>query len=113
MHLVVGQAGAPGAHLAPGQDVLPLFPGMFETISANHEYPTRQRDIITYPEPRTSSAEETIRYYLPTFVEKVPNQIKDKIHTHSFKGFTHYAKIYYTNSYSSECDIENCYICNL
>ena len=28
VHLVVGEAGAAGPHLAPGQDVLPLFPAM-------------------------------------------------------------------------------------
>ena len=28
VRLVVGEAGAAGPHLAPGQDVLPLFPAM-------------------------------------------------------------------------------------
>ena len=28
VHLVVGEASAPRAHLAPGKDVLPLFPVM-------------------------------------------------------------------------------------
>ena len=28
VHLVVGEAGAAGPHLAPGQDVLPLLPAM-------------------------------------------------------------------------------------
>ena len=63
--------------------------------------------------PRTASAADTLKYYLPKFIETVPRAITDKVNTHSFKGFTHYVKMCYINSYSDRCDIPNCYICNL
>ena len=95
------------------KDRLPAyFPGMFVTNSANHQHSTRHRDIDRLPVPRTSSAMETIRYYLPIFVEDTPDIIKDKIHTHSPEGFTHYAKMYFIRRYPTKCYIENCYICN-
>ena len=88
------------------------FSGIFTTSISNHHYGTRNRDLIKTPVPRTSSATETVRHYLPKFIINVPDLIKEKIHTHSFKGFTHYAKMFFVESYSSECHIVNCYICN-
>ena len=77
------------------------FPGMFETISANHQHNTRVRDTETPLIPRTSSALQTIRHYLPKFIKDTP----DKIHTHSPEGFTKYAKLYSISCYSTECHL--------
>ena len=90
------------------------FPGMFApNVATSHSHDTRYRLTAQTPVPRTASAADTIRYYLPQFLETAPNVIKNKVNTHSFKGFTHYAKMYYINSYSAVCDIPDCYICNL
>ena len=90
------------------------FSNMFTPNAApTHTHDTRNRNIETTPVPRTSSAADTLRYYLPQFMETVPRAIRDKVSTHSFKGFTHYVKMSYINSYFAVCDILNCYICNL
>ena len=90
------------------------FTNMFAPIAAvAHTHDTRNRLMETAQMPRTASAADTLRYYLPQFLETVPRAIKDKVNTHSFKGFTHYVKIFYIDSYSVVCDIPNCYICNL
>ena len=88
------------------------FTGMFVSNTANHGYGTRYRDMRGPPVPNTSAAQATIRHYLPKFLENVPNTIKDKIHTHSLQGFTHYTKMYFIGNYRTECDTPNCYICN-
>ena len=46
-----------------------------------HTYDTRNRNIETTPVPRTSSAADTFRYYLPQFMETVPRAIRDKVNT--------------------------------
>ena len=72
---------------------------LFAPIAAvAHTHDTRNRLMETAQMPRTASAADTLRYYLPQFLETVPRAIKDKVNTHSFKGFTHYVKIFYINS---------------
>ena len=94
-------------------DMLPVyFYSMFISDPVTHSHNTRFRPMNRPPIPPTSSAEETVRYHLPNFIRTVPSIIKDKIHSHSYKGFTHYVKILYIKCYSSECDIPGCYICN-
>ena len=87
------------------------FDNMFATHTLDHPYNTRNRDIIR-PMPRTTSASETTRHHLPKFIATIPSQIKEKIFSHSIKGFTHYVKMFYLDSYSIICNIENCYVCN-
>ena len=94
--------------------LLPIyFPRMFTTVTLDHDYNTRRRNDTFTPVPRTSSAKETIRYYLPSFIRDIPILIKEKVHTHSFKGFTNYSKIHIISTYPVECTVPHCYICNL
>ena len=94
-------------------DSLPkYFSQMFTTTTPTHEYNTRNCNTSRPSIPRTDSAINTIRHHIPRFIENVPDMIKEKIHTHSFKGFVHYAKLYYIRSYPVVCDVENCYICS-
>ena len=93
-------------------DKLPhYFTNMFIQEIVDHSHDTRYRDEPRLPVPRTARAYQTIRHYLPTFIENMPALIIDKIYTHSEKGFAHYAKTKFINDYSSICNIRNCYIC--
>ena len=38
--------------------------------------------------------------------------ITDKIITHSFSGFSNYAKTYMISKYPASCTLLNCYVCN-
>ena len=55
-----------------------------------------------------------IRYKIPDLINKnyLPEIVMSKIHTHSFKGFTQYAKKYIIDNYETNCNITNCYICS-
>ena len=85
---------------------------MFQTETSNHLHNTRHCNEPRYPIPKIALAEKTLRYHLPTFIDSMPDQIIAKIDTHSEKGFAHYAKDKFIDSYSSSCDIQNCFICN-
>ena len=88
------------------------FYGKFDPTYANHDHDTRQSGQPVVAIPRTSSAENSIRYSLPNLMIKTNPAITEKITTHSFTGFSNYAKQYFISQYNSTCTIENCYICN-
>ena len=84
---------------------------MFIVNAPQHSYDTRNRSSFKPISNRTSSS-KCIRLYMPYFIEKTPVLITQKTETHSPKGFSNYAKIYYISLYKNECLINNCYICN-
>ena len=86
------------------------FTHMFQ--EHQHAYFTRHRGGFYQCKPNTSSGIKCIRYFLPSLLSDTPACIKDKVHSHSFKGFTGYIKQHFINQYSTECSIQNCYICN-
>ena len=54
-----------------------------------------------------------IRHKIPDLINEnyLPEIVMTKIDTHSFKGFSQYAKNYIVNNYETNCNI-NCHICN-
>ena len=62
----------------------------------------------------TKTSRLCIRHKIPTLINDnyLPPIVMDKIDTHSFKGFTLYAKNYILNNYLCVCNVSNCYICN-
>ena len=94
-------------------NLLPIFfRGMFDTIQSNHNYATRPRDQPVIARCKTSHAEDSIRYSLPEEILNIPENIIDKISTHSFDGFSKYVKQYCIGIYNPTCQIENCNVCN-
>ena len=87
------------------------FNNMFSTLPTTHTYPTRHRDTPRYAIPRHISAEKCIRYYIPTLLNNMPSCISDKIHTHSYSGFSRYIKSFLLSQYSETCTIINCFVC--
>ena len=45
-------------------------------------------------------------------LSSIPTLVSDKITTHSYGGFSRYAKEYFIKLYKYECVISNCYICS-
>ena len=88
------------------------FPPIFAGIQPTQYISLRNRDLVRFPSPNTRSSYYTIRHFLPNFIEHMPKLITDKIITHSYKGFTNYAKMYFISGYSVECHDLNCYVCN-
>ena len=80
------------------------------TNQTPHNYDTRQRNTYMHYAKHTF-AQKYIRNSITKVINTCPTSIKDKIYTHSFKCFL-YIKHQIISSYSENCDIINCYICN-
>jgi len=61
------------------------------------------------------STRNCIKYHIPQIINDnyLPQLATEKVHTHSSKGFNHYAKNLIINGYTNVCSIENCYICGV
>ena len=84
----------------------------FITNSSVHNHNTRQRNMLHIARTKHKYAEKCIRHSVPITVNNTPNNIKDKIYTHSLQGFSKYIKNMYIQDYSDICTIQNCYICS-
>ena len=94
-------------------DLLPnYFTGMFNAIFPTHNYATRQRKKPVPTKCKTQTAQASIRYSLPKAIPKIHENVMNKISTHSFSGFSNYAKKHFISLYNPTCEIDNCYICN-
>ena len=100
-------------HFKYEQNQLPAyFTNMFLPQNVEHGHDTRQRDQDRPQRPNKSSSDKMIRYYMPTFLETIPESIKEKVETHSIQGFVAYAKYVFINDYIFECADPNCWPCN-
>ena len=83
----------------------------FPRNSENHHYLTLRNREIQLNQYNTTHGGNTLRYFLPSIISNLPPCIIDKIETHSYDGFSRYVNKFIISSYSSVCEIENCYIC--
>ena len=88
------------------------FADIFLPENVQHDHDTRQHDQDRPQRAHKSSSDKTIRYYMPTFLENIPDAIKEKTQTHCIQGFVAYAKYIFMNDYIFECADPNCWSCN-
>ena len=81
------------------------------TQGSIHDYNTRQRDDIRTTRVCINLTEKRLRNYLPKMINSIPNQILNRIDTHSMKGFSSAVKHHLISKYGSECQNESCYVC--
>ena len=81
------------------------------TQASLHNYNTRQRDNVRLNRTRIKMTDKCLRNYLPEQLNSVPNIVSSKIYTHSLHGFSSAVKRFILANYSTECTIENCYVC--
>ena len=81
------------------------------TNSELHRHNTRRKHDIHIVGFRHAFAKRCIRINLPRTLNATPQPVKDKLFTHSFRGFVNYAKLIFIQKYTIECTITNCYIC--
>ena len=83
------------------------------TSSETHDHDTRFKINSRASEPRTriQAARYCLRNHISIVLNSVSNNILEKVHTHSYKGFSWYAKQQFLANYSAICVIDNCYIC--
>ena len=80
--------------------------------SDNHRYSTRSSNSYQVLRVKHVFAKNNIRYKIPHLLNNTDNSIIGKINTHSLFGFSKFIKYHYIESYSSECVLRNCYVCN-
>ena len=93
-----------------------LLPGFYEkytfkTRSLIHEHNIRGKSLLHLPKMKHPCLKNSLMTLIPTTVNNTDQAILDKVHTHSYQGFTKYFKSFYINNYSTECKIPNCYVC--
>ena len=81
------------------------------TQGSTHDYNTRQRDDIRTNRVRIDLNEKCLRNYLPKTINSIPNQILNRIDTHSMEGFASAVKHHLINKYGLVCQNESCYVC--
>ena len=89
-------------------------PHYFTTIfEPTHHYETRQDATFLNRGTRTVRAERCLRMKILEIDAGYDRQVIDKVYTHSFEGFSNYAKTYLLNTYNTQCPRNgiNCYPC--
>ena len=76
-----------------------------------HSHNTRRKHDIHIVGFRHTFAKRCIRINLPQTLNATPQSVKDKLFTHSFRGFVNYAKSNFLHNYQHDCTMANCYIC--
>ncbi len=80
------------------------------TNSELYRHNTRGKHNVHIVGFRQTFAKRCIRINLPRTLNDTPQSVKDKLFTHSFRGFINYAKLNFVQNYKNECTIANCYI---
>ena len=76
-----------------------------------HNYNTRELGCIHTLKVKHEFAKKCLKYNLPKLINDTPKRVKDKVNTHSLKGFINYGKNDMIHKYSNICIIQHCYIC--
>ena len=82
------------------------------TLSDVHSYETRGRYKFIPPKLKYNISICTIKHRIPNFVNKATENIKEKLYSHSLRGFVTYLKWTFVSLYSNNCNIPNCYVCH-
>ena len=95
-------------------DKLPLYFNNLPIVPAIdiHCYNTREKHKLFVHRVNHSFAKLCIRHELVHYLNELPCVIKDKVYTHSFRGFSDYTKQHFINKYDTICHINDCYVCN-
>ena len=84
---------------------------MPKTFSDIHQRPTRQNNKFITPLVNHECTRKSLRHYMINILNNTVDNIITKIYTHSYFGFSFYAKTYLLGLYETICNINNCYIC--
>ena len=92
------------------------IPEYFKSFTANtlderHGRNTRHNSLVVTNRTRLKLSDKCLRNNLSRVLNSTPQLVLDKAETHSYFGFANYAKSIFINSYSSECYIDNCFVC--
>ena len=92
-----------------------LVPHYFKTIfQPNHEHNTRQENTFLSQGSRTVGAERCLRHKIINIDANYDRKVIDKARSHSYDGYSNYAKNHLLESYITTCPTNgiNCWVCN-
>ena len=75
-----------------------------------HLHDTRTSSKIHTVRTKHEFAKQILKYNLPHIINDTPAIVVEKIHTHSLRCFTTYAKQFIIQKYTDTCAIQNCVI---
>ena len=87
-------------------------PQHFNKMENNH--PNNNNYEINVKHTNSKYCRFCIRHEIPKLIKDnyLPGKVLEKISTHSYSGFVHYAHNYIISEYETMCCIRNCYIFN-
>ena len=77
-----------------------------------HNHNTRNNSLVSQPVTRIQAAKYCLRNHISVVLNSMPPRVTEKVHSHSYEGFSNYAKKFIISEYSEVCIIENCYVCH-
>ena len=92
-------------------NILPsyLLQWQLTTNTDIHTYNTRQQNELHIVGTKHTFVKQCLKHNLPKTLNSIPKIVKDKIVTHSFRGFINFAKDSFIKKYKIHCDVANCY----
>ena len=94
-----------------------LLPSYFHNYAVrnfhNHNHNTRHRNELQSRPTNRISSEKVLRHLLPKLLIELPSHINDCVYTHSLQSVKDKYKSHALGSYKRECNIRNCYVCNV
>ena len=85
---------------------------VLKSLGDIHNHDTRFKSTIPSNNTRTQTADKCIRHILPSILNSTDDLITSKVYTHTYESFSNYIKQYYIKNYSTQCILQNCYICS-
>ena len=77
------------------------------TNDDSHPHNTRQQNELHIVGTKHTFAKQYLKHNLPKTLNSIPKIVKDKIGTHSFRGFINYAKDSFIKKYKIRCEVTN------
>ena len=81
------------------------------TNSEVHNHDTRIKHGISRYRTKHEFAKKCLRHNLRLTLNNTPDNITNKLHTHSLQGLIKYTKQFFLLNYQDTCTIVNCYVC--
>ena len=75
-----------------------------------HGRNTRNKSSIVTNRTRLKLSDKCVRNNLASVLLSTPQIALEKVETHCLEGFTNYVKDIMLKSYSTQCNINNCYV---
>ena len=86
------------------------FVNMLNSVNNDHAYHTRkQKETFVKKAKQNFPSKSCIRYFIPQELHTTPQNILDKVHSHSLKGFSCYIKHIYIKNCASTCSVVETY----